>query len=397
MKVFNVCLKIAKKHSMTLLVYIVIFSSLSILLTGFSKKQTGFSGIKPNYTVINRDGASDLSKGLKKYLSGYGKEVVLEDKKSVLQDALFYHGTDYIIIIPEGFSKNYGTDREIKLKAVAVPDSANSYYMKSLVNKFLNMKKAYQSALNKNVSEEQVISTLSEETKVNLKQYGKSRLDGLVKTFYRMYAYIIIIAVLLNISTIMMVLKRPDINMRNKCSPVKLKSFNIQTALCMGLISSLTWGVLNIIGFVIFHKELSALDMRAAALILINTLVLLIVSVSIAFLAGMFIRSGNMQEAVGNFVSLSLSFLGGVFVPLELFGKGLKSAAHFVPTYWYSSALDKICELSSFGKAELLPIYQAFLIQIGFAAAIFCVALAVSKSRSESGKSFTSDITEMDM
>ena len=100
----------------------------------------------------------------------------------------------------------------------------------------------------------------------------------------------------------------------------------------------------------------------------------MIVCLSIAFVASVLTKSANMQNAVGNFVALALSFLGGAFVPLELLGYSVLAVAHFVPTFWYTSALGEIVSLSSFSAETLSPIFMDMLIQLGFAAALFCVA-----------------------
>ena len=51
---------------------------------------------------------------------------------------------------------------------------------------------------------------------------------------------------------------------------------------------------------------------------------------------------------ITNVVSLSLSFLGGVFVPLEVMGENVKAVSRFLPTYWYSTAVNAITDGKGF-------------------------------------------------
>ncbi|MDF2567404.1 MAG: hypothetical protein K0R90_860, partial [Oscillospiraceae bacterium] len=161
MKVFNACCIIIKRRAASFAIYFIIFISLSVIMTSFSADQynTDFSEIKPNFTVINRDEDTALTKGLTTYLKQHGTEVVLKDQKDALQDATFYHASDYILILPKGFGKSFFKSEVSSLQTVTTPDSAKGYYMDSLANQYLNLVRTYET-LNPNMDKEVLVSSV---------------------------------------------------------------------------------------------------------------------------------------------------------------------------------------------------------------------------------------------
>jgi ABC-2 type transport system permease protein len=91
-------------------------------------------------------------------------------------------------------------------------------------------------------------------------------------------------------------------------------------------------------------------------------------------------QRGSQAGAI-NVITLGMSFLGGVFVPQSVMSKSVLSVGRFLPSYWFVRANDAIGELSRFDPGSLRPIYGSILIQLGFAAALFSVALLLSKER----------------
>lgn len=401
MKVFNTCFIIIRRHVGAFLIYFVIFIALSVIMTAFATDQYNmdFSTVKPNFTVINRDENTALTQGLTEYLRLNGTEKKLSDNQEEIQDALFYHASDYILIISNGFHEAFEQNGEILLDVVITPDSAKGYYMDGLVNQYLNMYQAYR---NMSDNGEEIIAAnvskaLLQETKVEKKQFGISQpVNENYEIYNRMECYIIMVLITLCVSTVLLMFRRPDLNMRNLCSPIKPRWMNGQLTLCSAVISFIVWLLMTLTGFIIYGAKLVGTDMRIILLLLLNSFVLTIVALALAMLAGSFVRSMNSQHAVSNFLSLGLCFLGGVFVPLEMMGEGILSVARLTPTYWYSSALKQICDLTSFGNKELAPIWQAMLIQIGYAVAIFCVSAVINKYRNQSEKSFSSIQTEIE-
>ena len=430
MKVFNACLTIIKRHAVSLLVYFVLFMALSVAMPALSTEQfsVDFAESKPNFTIINRDGDTPLSDGLAAYLRGHGNEVAIDDRKDALQDAAFYHATDYIAILPQGFHDAFFNGAPIKIETVITTESAKGYYADSIVGQYLNQARMYLAAGGVGVistgtgtstgavtdtdagigtgtgtgfDEEAlvfaVLDGLSAEARVEIKRFGSGApIDEVFQAYSRLICYIIVVLVILCVSNITSAFRRPDLRMRNLCAPTKPRSVSGQQILCGVLVSVAAWLLLTSLGFAIYGSKLAGTDERIIGLILLNSFVVTLVSLSMASLTSPFIKSPNSQNAVANFLSLGLCFLSGVFVPLEMLGESILAVARFTPFYWYVSALGQICALTSFRAEALAPIWQAMLTQLAFAAAILCVALVVGKQLNQSERSFSSIRTELD-
>ena len=396
MKVFKTCMIIMMRRKWTILTYLLIFIPIAIIISSFQTKQynTNFNETKPEYAVINRDTDNAVINGLTAFLKDKGAQIQLEDNKEALQDASFFHEAEYIIIIPEGFSDLLFTDKELTLQTVTSPDSINGYYMDLLVNRYFDLVRTYHlTAADMSYDEivENVLEDLSLSAQIEKIQYSESEpVPDSYHTYCRFMSYVLMVLTILCTSTILLSFSLPDIRMKNNCSPLKPHHISIQMALYSLIISLIIWFLLNLFGLIVHAYNLSGVDVKLISLIILNSFTYMLVSISIAMLAGSLANDLNSQNAFANIISLSFSFLGGVFVPLEMFGDRLISVAKFIPTYWYSTALDNICSLTAFSKITLAPIISAVLIQLGFAFAIFCIALVIRKKKAGSEKSYGS-------
>ena len=401
MRVFDTCLTIIKRRIGAFVLYLAIFIALSVLMPALVGEQfsTDFSAIKPNFTVINRDGETPLSEGLTAYLNGHGVEVALDDSVDAMRDASFYHATDYIAILPQGFHDAFLNGGQFTIETVVTTESAKGYYADSLVNQYLNQARMVREIgdMDEESLVAEVLNSLSAEAVVETVRFGSGApVEAAFQVYSRMECYILIVLVILCISNMMSAFKRPDLRMRNLCAPLKPRSASIQQALCGVLVSVTAWALTTALGFVIYGGKLAEADGRIVALILLNSFIVTFVALSLAMLVTPLIKSPNSQNAVANFVSLGTCFLGGVFVPLEMMGDGILAVARFTPAYWYVTALDRIGALTSFGGGALNGVWQAMLVQLAFAAAFLCIALAVGKHVNQSERSFGSVRTELE-
>ncbi|MCL2350653.1 MAG: ABC transporter permease, partial [Defluviitaleaceae bacterium] len=114
----------------------------------------------------------------------------------------------------------------------------------------------------------------------------------------------------------------------------------------------------------------------------INALALTAVSVSLAFLIGQFVRKTLTLTGVVQTLALGLAFISGVFVPQELLADGVLAAARFTPTYWYVRSNDM---LNASVNADMDIFLQGTLIQLGFAIALFAIALVLGREKRAKG------------
>jgi ABC-type multidrug transport system permease subunit len=129
---------------------------------------------------------------------------------------------------------------------------------------------------------------------------------------------------------------------------------------------------------------------------LLNSFVITIFALALAALASNFVNSSNAQNAAANIMTLALCFLGGVFVPRYMLSDGILAVSQFLPTYWNVIALERATELTSFDTSAMAPFWQAVMIQLTFAAAVFCLSLLVGKHINQSERFVNSVRTELE-
>ena len=107
----------------------------------------------------------------------------------------------------------------------------------------------------------------------------------------------------------------------------------------------------------------------------------MLVSVTIAYLIGTFVKNQEALSGIVNIVSLSMSFICGVFVDLDYLSSGVRKAAQFFPVYWYERVNNLVAEYGASAGLVKTEILQGIGIQLVFAAAFICITMAVSRQR----------------
>jgi len=402
MKVFSVCMTVVARNWAGFVIYFLVFMMLSVMMNAFYIDQftPDFTATLPNFTVINRDEDSPLTEGLVSFLRENGNEIVIDDDMSKLQDATFFRATDYIAFIPQGFRDSFIAGNLVTLETVMTTHSAHGFITDSLLNQYFNQARINLAAgglLSEAELVEAVLRDLALEADAEKVRFGEGApLDMNFHMYFKLLGYIMLVMIITCVTSISMIFKRPDIRMRNICSPLKPRSLSGQQTLGSAVLSFLAWLLLVSIGFIMYGGNLGGVDGRIIVLCLLNSLVFAIVAMSIATLCGSFVHNANIQNAVANITALGMCFIGGVFIPHEMLGDGVLTVSRFLPTYWYVTALDTISALTSFEAGALTPVFQAMLMQLAFAAALFCVTLVLGKHLNQSERFYRSVRTEME-
>jgi ABC-2 type transport system permease protein len=183
---------------------------------------------------------------------------------------------------------------------------------------------------------------------------------------------------ILGVSSNLIVFNEKNLSRRNLCSPLRDRSFHAQMISANLVFAFISCGFMIALGFILNWKAMLSYN---GFLICINALVFTIAALSISYLVGLLLKSRNAQSAAANVLSLGLCFLSGVFVPQELLGEKALAIASFNPVYWYVKANNAVGTLSSFSFSNLSPVFTYMLIELGFAIAIFSIALVVGKQK----------------
>jgi ABC-2 type transport system permease protein len=384
MLVFKTYFRIIKANLIQMSIYLAVFIAMAIIFSGISapKEEEFFMQSKTNIAFINPDGDTPLLESFKGYLSKYANFVDIENEEGKLQDALFYREVEYIARIPANFTQDFLQGKDVEIVKTVVPGSTTAMYIDMAVNRFFNSARAFVRnvpGITENDLAELVAESASAETEVTVKAFGKKRENNSFSVlFFNYLAYALFSVLILGVSANLMVFNSKNIRRRNLCSPLKDKSFNYQL-IAANLVFALACFVLMVsFGFIIYGRNMvseNTLWMCA------NALVFTIAALSVSYLIGMIITSKNAQSAAANVVSLGLCILSGAFVPQYLLSEKVLLVASFNPTYWYVKANNTIGELSSFNFGNLSTVFNCMLIELGFAAAIFTLALVISKQR----------------
>lgn len=382
MTIFNAFFKVIRRNIGSLLIYLIVFVGVSMIITSELQKQgnTAFAETRTNIAVLNEDGSEPLAAGLVEYLGKNSTLVAVDDSDQAIQDAMFYGNISYAVRIPAGFSQSLLKSSDtVPLQKVAVSKLDTSISMDFLVQRYLRLARLHVQGQPDAPAGDIVAAVAKDleqraDVKVNL--YGSSQQTNNLSYYFRYLAYCILAIMILGISTFMMTLNDADLSNRNQCSPVRPLRFNLQLVLGNAAFALVVWAVCCVASFVVYGS--APLNM-GTLLLCVNALVITLVALSIAFLVGKFVRDRGAQSAIANVMSLGLSFLSGVFVDQALLGESVLRVTRFEPVFWYVKAVDDIRNLTDFSLSSIQSVLGSMGIQLGFALAIFLVALALSK------------------
>ncbi|MEZ3434524.1 MAG: ABC transporter permease [Lachnospiraceae bacterium] len=383
MTVFKGFLTITKRNLKMVFLYIIIFLTISIMTQKMLGPQGGISFERESLdiAVIDRDGGA-LAKGLTEYLSAYHNIKDMPDDKSILQDRLFYREIYYIVTIPEDFENKVllGTDT---LPVTKVPGSTSGYYVDQQINTFINSVRVMTDG---GFSLTDAIAKVQENSKESpqVTLIDKNGHGGSMPAHAFMYQYMpyIIISILCyTLGYIMIEFNKTDVRKRMRCSAVSDRAFNSQIFLGYVVVGFAVWCILSIMPIFVYRNDF--LTDTNLPFYLLNSFILTIVALTLAFFVGSFLKSEELISAVVNVLSLGMSFLCGVFVSMDVLGKGVLTVAHFLPVYWYEIVNNLLAGNKVLSSSQMTELYQGLGIQLLFAAALLGAALVLRKNRAQ--------------
>ena len=119
----------------------------------------------------------------------------------------------------------------------------------------------------------------------------------------------------------------------------------------------------------------------SAAYYLLNSIALLAVSLTLAYLIATLVGDSNELSGIVNIAALGMCFVCGTFVEMDLLSSGVRRAAQFLPVYWYEAVNNLLSGAGDITGSIRTEIFQGIGIQFVFAAAFVCITLAVSRER----------------
>lgn len=365
MQVFNTFFKIAKKQIGSSMVYIVIFLVICVMM-GSSGGQVNdaYSASRCKVLVVDND-KSVMSEKLVSYMSSIHKVDADSDyTKEEIQDRLYYGQIDYVLYIEKGYETS-GELTNIKRSGTGTGifiDSQISMYeseLRALIDAGYSIDDAYSLT----------VLSLTPDNLVTMVSGQASK--PVIYYFFTYVPYVMLMILFFMLTPAINAFNKKGVSDRLNVSPVSQLKKNIQLILGGACLSVIVWMLFIILASIIYDvADLSG----KLGLIMLNSFVFMMVATAIVCFVADFALSGDELNVVANVVGLAMAFVGGIFVPLEVFGKGMLNAARFMPTYWYVRANDEI-----FSGGDLSDISRYVGVELLFAVAFLALTLVAFK------------------
>ena len=381
MTVFKCYMKILRQNIGMIIIYLGIFFSVALVMQMAAGKSENslYTNASINIGVVQED-QGVLAQGFIDYLDSIHNVILMKKDPEALQENLFYRNVEYIVQIPADFYETCLLKNE-PLKVTKVPGSYSSYYVDQQISSYINTIRTYLAA---GFSQEEAIQGVKTEVHEPVtKLYSDSASSDQVPYIYyfRYIPYLFLGALCYTMGYILMAFKKGDIQKRMEASAISVRRQSLEGLLAMGVIGAFLW-LLGILGVSMMYGN-TFLGSALRGYYIVNTLLMLIVALSLSYLIGMFIPNSNILSGVANLVSLSMCFLCGVFVPMNLMDKSVLKVSQFLPVYWYEQVNEILSRHHTLTPELLEKIRISMGIQILFAVVFVCLILVVSRYRKE--------------
>ncbi len=377
MTVFKGYLLIIKRNWGFIFTYAGLFLLSILIVQGEMKKkeEEGFQKSQLKIAVVNEEGGV-LADGLVDYLSDMHEISEPGKGNGDLLEEVYYGNISAVVRIPEQLEKKW------EVQITKIPGYAESDYLKEQINLFLNQVKV---CTENGYSMQEAFARIREQQKepaVRLLDLNGNQ--GKWESYYyifRFLPYLSIAVLCLILSIPMSACRKKEIRQRLQCSAVSLRRQTGEAILAFLVVGGIFWAVmLEVAG--IFSKN-SFWKSPHVAYLAANSLLMIVTSLALAFLIGAVAESEKIINIVVNVTALSVSFLGGVFTPVSVLDAGILKLSRLLPVYWYEEVNSLLASFQTVPSERKSEIWQAFGIQILFAAACISVGMAVLKLKEQ--------------
>jgi len=372
MIVFKTFFKVLSKYKISLIVYLGIAIGMVYILSGFnSGGNTSYTTISQGIIILDKDN-SEVSKGLISYLGSIN--AILDDSytEEQITDLIYYTKASNYLVIPKGFGDSYlsGSNEPLKIESTKVADARMGYSVETEMNSYLNLTSNYMKG-GYSFEEADKLSreSLADTGAVNMVSEVKIE-DDKIFTVFIMLPYALLTMLCSAVLPVILRFGSTLINKRTGISSLPSTKKQLMLALASTVVT---------VGIIIVLITVSSLlagefFTERWALIVLNGIVFSMTGVMIIIALSSFSIKPEATPAITNIVALSFSFLGGIFVPIEVLGGGAKAIGQFLPTYWYSEAIERIKNQGTFSE-----ILNCLLIQLLFGVMVLVIGLMVGK------------------
>lgn len=386
MQVFKIYYKLMKKHMLSIILYGILFLGIMAIITFTVILQDGgkFNVKKVPILLVNNDEENEFINSFRSYLSNYVEFIEVKDDEDARKDSLFHHEIHYILTIPKGFTEELLNGEKVNLVKKSHPDRQDSARsVENAVNSYMNMASIYVK-YNPDTDVKDLADFMSTynlpDTEVIIDTKKKDTVESAEfnKYYFNYLGYIMITCFILSISKVLLSFHGIDIRRRQFASPISSRSFNMQL-----ILANFIFVIAYVIIFFVVGYLCNPYRKFDAYLLLtwMNVLLFALTILCISYLIGITVREKNAVQALSTILSLSMAFISGMFVPQEFLGESVRRLSSFTPAFWYVKANNTICELASSNSESIRTVFQYMAIQIGFAAVFLSIILVAAKRK----------------
>ncbi|MCH1982705.1 ABC transporter permease [Ruminococcus sp. OA3] len=383
MTVFKGFLKIIKSNLHIIIMYVVIFMTISVMTQKFlgEAQQEGFEASRLEVAVIDKDGGKVAGK-FTEYLAQHHNVKEIPNDRDMIQEEMFNRNIDYVAVIPENFVEKCFVRQE-RLETISLPDSNKAFYADQQINTFLNdMRVMTDSGFSAEEAAEEILKISGEKAQVTmLDQDGHGGQTPSYAFMFQYMPYIMLAVLCYCMSYVLIAFRKKEVRSRMLCSAVSVRSQNLQMILGTTLFGIAFWGVCLLMTLIL--NGVDFLRDAHALLYILNSFLLMLVALSMAYLLGTCCKNDITVNAVVNVAALGMSFLCGVFVPLQIIGSQVRRVAQFLPVYWYEYIHQIISSHAVLDEAMKADILKSMGIQLAFAVAFLCIAVMLDKYKGQ--------------
>ena len=379
MTIFKGYMKILKNNIGLIMIYLVIFFSVAMALQAAARKEhlEDFQKTSINVAIADQDD-SILSHALTDYLKTIHNVSEISSNPAVMQEELYYRNAEYIIQIPENFYKTCLVQGN-PIAVTKVPGSYTSFYVDQQINAWLNNVRTYiASGFSREEAANAALVQSAAEVFIYQDKSTTTETPGYAY-YFRYVPYLFLAVLCYSMGYILLAFQKEDIQKRMQASSVSVHRQNLEGLLAMFTIGTALW-LIAIIGSLIIYQQ-KLLFSGVFAYYLLNTFLIMLVSLSLSYLLGLFVKNSNMLSGISNIVSLGMCFLSGVFVPMSIMNKKVLKIAQFLPVYWYENINEILSQYHIISGDIAVEIWKSMGIQVIFILTILSMILAVSKHK----------------
>ena len=393
MPAFRIALKLVLRNPLYLVLYIVIFGVIGVFIAPnlASPTYNQFSDNKPVVAIIDRD-HSEVSESVTAFLSERTRPVSIEDSPRAIQDATAQNLSPYIVVIPEGYGKDFlqavQDNKPLpKLQTIVNYIQSAGPYMDLLTNEYLGALRVSAIAY-PDAPVSQLIDDASQaaalQANITLVDTGKG-VSAQAKTvfYFRWSSYPLTAGIIAIAGLIFRSFQTGELRRRNLCAPLSSSALSTQVALGAVATVVISWAFIMALSLLpqVGGLGLATTDFPAFGLLALAALVYALAPFAIGFLLGQLGVNEMAENGASAIISLAFCFISGVFTgDVDLLGEEVLALAHFTPTYWYNQAINSVATGAS--GIDLLSGYFGSLgIVLLFVVAFFSVALVAGRLR----------------